>query len=292
MVLAIASHNKWYVHQMDVMSAFLNGSLEEEVYVRQPPGYEIDGQEDKVYILKKSLYGLKQPPRVWYNMIDEYLNIEGFNRIPSHPTLYTKVNQEGKILIVCLYVDDLIFTGYDLSVDGFKKAMKTKFEMIDLGMMKYFLGIEVIQSEGGIFICHSKYANDVLKRFIMLNCKPVVTPIETGTKLSKEDDGSKIDPRMYKRLVGSLMYLTATRLDIMFAVSLISRFMETPKSTHWQAGKRILIYIVGITNFGIQYTSNSNLKLIGYIDSDFVDSIDDRKSTSGYVFSFGSRSVA
>ena len=124
MVLAIATHNKWYVHQMDVMSAFLNGSLEEEVYVRQPPGYEVDGKEDKVYKLKKVVDGLKQALRVWYNRIDEYLNGEGFNRSPSEPTFYTKVNQEGKILIVCLYVDDLIFSR-DLSVDEFKKAMKT-----------------------------------------------------------------------------------------------------------------------------------------------------------------------
>ena len=118
------------------MSAFFNGSLEEQVYVRQPPGYEIDGQEDKVYRLKKSLYGLKQTPKVWYNRIDEYLNSEGFNRSPSEPTLYTKVKQEGKILIVflyvddliftivCLYVDDLIFTG-DIYVSEFKKAIKT-----------------------------------------------------------------------------------------------------------------------------------------------------------------------
>ena len=127
---------------MDVMSAFLNGSLEEEVYVRQPPGYEIDGKEDKVYRLKTALYGLKKAPRVWYNTIDEYLNSEGFSRSPSETTLYTKVNQEGKILIVSLYVDDLIFTR-DLSVDEFKKAMKMEFEMTDLGMMKYFLGIEV-----------------------------------------------------------------------------------------------------------------------------------------------------
>ena len=112
-----------YLNQIDVMSAFFNGSLEEEVYVRQPPGYEVDGQEDKVYRLKKALYGLKQGPRVWYNRIDEYLKSEGFNKILSEPTLYAKVNQEGKILIVCLYVDDLIFTG-GLSVDEFKKAMK------------------------------------------------------------------------------------------------------------------------------------------------------------------------
>ena len=138
MVLATTAHNKWYVHQIYVMSTFFNGSLEEEVYVRQPPGYEVDRQENKVYRLKKTLYGLKQAPRVWYNRIDEYLNIEGFSRSASEPTLYTKVNQEGKILIVCLYVDDLIFTG-DLSIDKFKKSMKTEFEMTDLGTIKYFL---------------------------------------------------------------------------------------------------------------------------------------------------------
>ena len=165
-----------------------NGSLEEEVYVRQPLEYEVDGQEDKVYKLKKALYGLKQAPRVWYNRIDEYLNNEGFNKSLSEPTLYTKVNQEGKILIVCLYVDDLIFSR-DLSVYEFNKAMKTKFEMIDLGMMKYFLGIEVTQYEDGIFINQTKYANDLLKKFRMMNCKPVVTPIAPSTKLSKEDDG-------------------------------------------------------------------------------------------------------
>jgi len=291
MILAIAARNKWSVHQMDVKSAFLNGFLEEEVYVKQPLGYEIDGQEGKVYKLKKALYGLKQAPRVWYSRMDEYLKGEGFKRSPSEPTLYIKVNQEGKILIVCLYVDDLIFTG-DLLINEFKTAMKSEFEMTDLGMMKYFLGIEVNQSEDGIFICQNKYANDLLKRFRMMNCKPAVTPIATGTKLSKYDEGSYVDPTLYKRLVGSLIYLTATRPDIMFAVSLISRFMETPKSTHWQAGKRILRYIAGTTNYGIQYSSNSNFELIGYSDSDFAGSIDDRKSTSGYVFSFGSGAVA
>jgi hypothetical protein len=231
MVLVIAAQNKWIMHQMDIKSAFLNGYLEEEVYVRQPPGYEIDKHRDKVYKLKKSLYGLKQASIVWYSRIDEYLISVGFIRSPSEPTLYTKVNQKGNILIVCLYVDDLIFTG-DLSVDDFKNAMKTKFEMNDLGLMKYFLGIEVDQSDDGIFICQTNYANEVLKRFRMLNCKPAATSMTTGIKLSKYDKGSYVDPTLYKRLVGSLMYLTETQPDIMFVVSLISRFMETPKSTH------------------------------------------------------------
>jgi hypothetical protein len=174
---------------------------------------------------------LKKASRVWYRRIGEYLISVGFNRSPSEPTLYTKVNQEGKILIVFLYVDDLIFTR-DLSVDDFKNAMKTDFEMTDLGLMKYFLGIEVVQSDDGIFICQTKYANEVLKRFRMLNCKLAATPMATGTKLTKYDEGSYVDLTLYKKLVGSLMYLTTMRPDIMFVVSLISRFMETPKSTH------------------------------------------------------------
>ena len=128
-------------------------------------------------------------------------------------------------------MDDFIFTR-DLSIYEFKKSMKTEFEMTDLGMMKHFLGIKVTQSEDGIFINKTKYANDVLKWFRMMNCKPIVIPIATGTKLSKEDDGSKVDPTLYKRLVGSLMYLTATWHDIMFVVNLILRFIESPKNTH------------------------------------------------------------
>jgi hypothetical protein len=153
-------------------------------------------------------------------------------------------------LIVCLYVDDLIFTG-DLSVDDFKNTMKTEFEMIDLGLMKYFLGIEVDQSDDGIFICQTNNANEVLERFRMLNCKLVATPLASDTKLRKYDEGSYVDPNLYKKLVGILMYLTGMGPDIMFFVSLISRFIETPKSTHWQEGKRILRYITRTTDFGI-----------------------------------------
>jgi len=145
--------------------------------------------------------------------------------------LYTKVNQEGKILIVCLYVDDLIFIG-DILVNEFNIAMKTEFEMNNLGMMKYFIGIEINQSEDSICICQTKYEKDILKRFRMVNCKPTVTPIATGTKLSNNDEGSFVDPNLYKKLGGSLMDLTTTRPDIMFAVSLLSRFMKTLKSTH------------------------------------------------------------
>jgi hypothetical protein len=291
MVLAIAAQHNWKVYQMDVKSAFLNGYLEEEVYVQQPPGYEVRGQEDKVYRLKKALYGLKQAPRAWYSRIDSYMIKNEFIRSTSEPTLYTKVNEQGQILIVCLYVDDLIYTG-NLSIDMFKSAMKKEFEMTDLGLMNYFLGIEVTQNDKGIFICQSKYARDVLKRFRMINCSPVSTPVAVGTKLSREQNEMDFDSTIFRKLVGSLMYLTATRPDIMYGVSLISRFMDTPKNSHWQAGKRLLRYIAGTMNHGILYSTSNNLQLVGYTDSDFAGSIDDRKSTSGYAFHLGTGVVA
>ena len=158
-VLAIAGQNKWHVHQMDVKSAFLNGYLEEEVYVEQPKGYEFPSQEHKVYRMKNALYGLKQPPRAWYSQIDSYLTENGFHKSESEPTLYTKVNEQGKMLIVFLYVGDLIFSG-DFCIGYFKVVMESEFEMTDLGLMKFFLGIEVQQSESGIFISQTKYASE------------------------------------------------------------------------------------------------------------------------------------
>lgn len=205
--------------------------------------------------------------------------------------MYTKLNEDGKKLIVCLYVDDLIFTRY-ISIDDFKKIMKREFYITDLVLMKCFLGIELTQCEDGIFICQSKYAKDILKRFRMGNYKRVVTLIAIGTKLNKDDHGSDIDPTLFKQLVGSLMYLTATRPDIMFGVSLISIFMESLRSTHWLVGRRILRYVVGTRNYGIMCASDLYFKLTRYIYSDFAGNFDDRRSTSLYVFSFGLGAVS
>jgi len=156
---------------MDVKSVFLNGFLEKEVYVDQPVGFEVQEQPAKVYRLKKALYGLKKAPRAWYSKIDTYLLKSGFNRSQNEPTLYTKIDQQGKILIVCLYVDDMIYTG-NLELTIFKHVMQFEFEMTDLGIMKYFLGIEVDQSTKGIFFCQQKYATNIIKIFFMEDCNP------------------------------------------------------------------------------------------------------------------------
>eukprot|EP00253_Pinus_taeda_P035853 PITA_35853 len=257
-VLSIEAQNKWKVYQMDVKSMFLNGVLMEDVYIEQPPGYEKKGQEHKVCRLKKALYGLKQAPIAWYSRIDSYLLENGFENCEGEPTLYIKEN-DGKILIVVLYVDDVIFTGNDdYLIKNFKAVMKEEFEMTDMGLLRYFLGIEVEQSENGIFISQAKYVNEVLERFNMQDSKAAITPTVMGLKLSKEDSSKGFDPSLYKSIVGSLMYLTATRPDIMHVVSLIFRFMERPKEAH----------------------------------CDWVGSVDDQKRTSGYVFHMGSGAIS
>eukprot|EP00253_Pinus_taeda_P029928 PITA_29928 len=244
-VLSIAAQNKWKVYQMDVKSAFLNGVLMEEVYIEQPIGYEKKGEEHKVCKLKKALYGLKQAPRAWYSRIDSYLLENGFEKCEGEPTVYIK-EKDGKLLIVVLYVDDVIFTGNDDQlIKNFKSVMKEEFEITDMGFLRYFLGIEIDQNEKGIFISQARYVNQVLSRFNMQECKAAITPTVMGLKLSREDSSKDFDPSLYKSIVGSLMYLTATRPDIMYAVSLISRFMERPKEAHWQAAKRILRYVKG-----------------------------------------------
>lgn len=170
--------------------------------------------------------------------------------------------------------------------------MKEECEMTDMGLLRYFLGIKVEQSGNGIFISQAKYVNEVLERFNMQESKATITPTVMGLKLSKEDNSKDFDPSLYKSMVGSLMYMTATRPDIMYDVSLISRFMERPKEAHWQAAKIILRYVNGTKRFGILYTTLECLDLIGYIDSDWDGSVDDQKSTSGYVFHMGSGAIS
>ncbi|KAH9726279.1 hypothetical protein KPL70_008204 [Citrus sinensis] len=214
--------NKWKIFQMDVKSAFLNGFLEEEVYIEQQLGYVVKGHEEKVLRLKKALYGLKQAPRAWNNRIDKYFQEKGFTKCPYEHALYVK-EKDGDILIVCLYVDDLIFTGSNPSLfEEFKRVMIKEFEMTDIGLMACYLGIEVKQNEEGIVISQESYAKEILKKFKMNDCKPISTPVECGVKLSKHDEGEDIDPTFFKSLVGSLRYLTCTRPDILYVVGLVS----------------------------------------------------------------------
>ena len=288
MLLALTAQKGWKTYQLDVKSAFLNGYLQEEIYVEQPEGFQVKGQEEKVYLLKKALYGLKQAPRAWYSRIDEHLQSLGFVKSPSEATLYVK-GTDANLIVVSVYVDDLLVTGSNEKlVKEFKAEMLKVFEMTDLGLMSYFLGMEVKQDHDGVFISQKKYAKEILNKFHMEDCKRTSTPMNQKEKFSKDDGTEKVDESQYRSLIGCLMYLTATRPDIMFSVSLLSRFMHCACEVHFQAAKRIVRYIKGTTNYGIKYSYCQNFKLHGYSDSDWAGSIDDMRSTTGFCFNFGS----
>jgi hypothetical protein len=290
LVLALAASHKWEVHQMDVKSAFLHGDLKEEIYMEQPPGY-VQNDSSLVCRLKKSLYGLKQAPRAWYAKMDSFLIATGFSRCHSDPNVYTK-KVGSHLIILVLYVDDLILTGSDSKLlNHVKTSLKKKFEMTDLGFLHYFLGLQVLQTNEGIFLSQSKYACDLLHRFHMDDCKPSPSPFQSGVKLSATCTSPEVDATLYRQLVGSLLYLTHTRPDLSFVVGLVARYMQTPHESHWKAAKRILRYVRGTVQFGIHYSSGGTPLLVGFTDSDWAGDPDDQKSTAGYVFSLGSGPV-
>lgn len=208
-------------------------------------------------------------------------------------TLFIKTEAGNKILIVSLYVDDLIYTGNDESLlQRFKSCMKKEFDMTDLGKMKYFLGVEVIQDADEIFIHQKKYAGEILESFNLLNGNEVKNPIVPGTRLSKSGDGNKVDLTTYKQLIGSLMYITSTRPDLMYVVCLLSRYMADPYEQHMEAAKRVLRYMKGTLGFGVFYRRKEVSELMVYTDSDYAGDIDDRRSTSGYAFLLSGGAVA
>ena len=282
--MALATQKGWRLFQLDVKSAFLNGVLHEEVYVDQPLGFVIKNREDEGYILKKSLYGLKQALRAWYEEINSYFTKAGFQRSPNEATLYVKTAESG-ILIVSLHVDDIIYTGSSNKLMmKFKTEMMRQYEMTDLGLLHHFLGLGVIQADSYIFLHQKKYAKTLLDKFGFKDCKSIVTPLTVNEKLSKMDGSEQADESLYRQIVGSLLYLTATRPYIMFAASLLARFMHGPTKKHMGTAKRVLRYIQGTLDYGIAYEKGKEAVLIGHCDSDWSGSEDDMKNTSGYEF--------
>lgn len=293
-IFAFAAQRGMKIHQLDVKSAFLYGMLEETVFVEQPQGYEVQGKEEKVYRLKKALYGLKQAPRAWYGRIEGYFLKEGFKKCPHEPTLFVK-SAEGSddFLIVSIYVDDLIITGTTPAlIEQFKTSMKSEFDMSDMGEMCYFLGVEVNQTEDGIHLSQRKYAREILERFNMEDCNEVRNPIVPGCKLIKDDQSGFVDAAVYKQMVGCVMYLAATRPDIMFIAGQLCRYMEAPTEQHMAAMKKLLRYIQGTKELGIFYKKGGSDRLVAYSDSDYAGDHDNRRSTSGYVCFLSGAAIA
>ncbi|GJZ48691.1 putative ribonuclease H-like domain-containing protein [Tanacetum coccineum] len=255
--------------------------IEEEVYVCQPPGFEDPDFPDKVYKVEKALYGLHQAPRAWYETLSTYLLDNGFQRGKIDKTLFIK-RYKGDILLVQVYVDDIIFgsTKKELCI-AFKKLMHEKFQMSSMGELTFFLGLQVKQKKDGIFISQDKYVDEILKKFGFTEVKTASTPMETQKPLLKDEDGEEVDVHMYRSMIGSLMYLTSSRPDIMFAVCACARYQVNPKVSHLHAVKRIFRYLKGQPKLGIWYPKDSPFDLVAHTDSDYVGASLDRKSTTG-----------
>ncbi|WVZ83459.1 hypothetical protein U9M48_030605 [Paspalum notatum var. saurae] len=290
---ALAAHEGWKLHHLDVKSAFLNGDLKEEVYVAQPPGFVIAGQERRVLRLHKALYGLRQAPRAWNAKLDRTLVALGFKRCEEEHGVYTRGEGRRRVLLG-VYVDDLILTGAeDDAITSFKDEMKSSFKMSDLGCLSYYLGIEVKQDEGRITLCQAAYAAKLLDKAGMAGCNTVHTPMETGLKLSKDSPNPPVDATFYRSIVGSLRYLVHTRPDITFAVGMASRFMASPTTEHMSVVKHLLRYIAGTIHYGLVYNrQEGGLTLCGYSDSDMAGDMDGRRSTSGVLYCLGRSPVS
>jgi hypothetical protein len=265
---------------MDVKSAFINGPIKEEVYVEQPPGFEDSEYPDYVYKLSKALYGLKQAPRAWYECLRDFLITNGFKVGKADPTLFTKTVANG--LFVCqIYVDDIIFGSTNKSTcEEFSRIMIQKFEMSMMGELKYFLGFQVKQLQEGTFISQTKYIQDILNKFGMKDAKPIKTPMGTNGHLDLDMGGKSVDQKVYRSMIGSLLYLCASRPNIMLSVCMCARFQADPKEVHLRAMKRIMRYLVYTPKFGLWYPRGSTFDLIGYSDADWAGCKIDRKSTS------------
>ncbi|GJW69014.1 putative ribonuclease H-like domain-containing protein [Tanacetum coccineum] len=290
--LAYALFKDFVVYQMDVKSAFLYGKIKEEVYVCQPPGFEDPDFPDRVYKVEKALYGLHQAPRAWYETLSTYLLDNGFQRGKIDKTLFIR-RVKSDILLVQVYVDDIIFgsTKKSLCIE-FEKMMHKKFQMSSMGELTFFLGLQVKQKEDGIFISQDKYVTEILKKFGFTDVKTASTPMETHKPLLKDADGEDVDEHLYSSMIGSLMYLTSLRPNIMFAVCTCARYQVNPKVLHLYAVKKIFRYLKGQPKLGLWYLKDSPFDLVAYTDSDYARASLDRKSTIGGCQFLGCRLIS
>ncbi|GJU17001.1 retrovirus-related pol polyprotein from transposon TNT 1-94 [Tanacetum coccineum] len=290
--LAFAAHMNMVIYQMDVKTAFLNGNLREEVYVSQPDGFVDPDKPNHVYKLKKALYGLKQAPRAWYDMLSSFLISNDFSKGSVDPTLF--IRREGNdLILVQIYVDDIIFAASTPELcDLFAKIMCSKFKMSMMGKISFFLGLQISQSPRGIFINQSKYALESLKKYGYESCDPVDTPMVEKSKLDEDKEGKAVDPSHYRGMIGTLLYLTASRPDLQFAICMCARYQARPTEKHLNAVKRIFRYLKGTVHRGLWYPKDSSFALTAFADADHAGCQDTRRSTSGSIQLLGDRLVS
>nr|GEX23975.1 hypothetical protein [Tanacetum cinerariifolium] len=278
--LAYALYMGFTVYQMDVKSAFLYGTIDEEVYVMQPHGFQDLDFPAKVYKVEKAMYGLHQAPRAWYGILSKYLLTNGFQKGTIDQTLFIR-RQRGNFILVQVYMDDIIFGSSNLQLcREFEALMHEKFQMTVMGELNFFLGLQVLQKEDGIFLSQDKYVGDILKKFGYSDVRSSNTPMNKENPWGKDGTKKDVDLHLYRSMIGSLMYLTASRPDIMFTVYAYARHQVTLKECHLHAVKRIFRYLKGHPKLGLWYPKESPFDLVAYSDSDYDGATQDHKSTT------------
>lgn len=267
LVVASASAFGWPISQMDVVTAFLNGTLKELIFMDQPAGFEVAGKEHLVCRLKRSIYGQKQSPRTWCDEVDSFFRQIGCTSSLLDPNQY--IFRKGKdIAIIIMFVDDLLITGSSTKlINSIKDQLCSKYDMKDLGTARRYLGVDLLVTDTGILMHQADCCHGLIKDNSMENCRPVKTPLPEELTLSAETGTAEFDFTTYCRLVGKLIYLTNPRPDLSFAV-VVSRFMAHPWQAHWDAAVHILRYIKGTVDLGISFQRCPELELKGFTDSD------------------------
>ena len=291
MVLAIAGLKDLEVHQMDVKTTFLNGYLNEEIYMEQPEGFSAPGQEMKVCRLVKSLYGLKQAPKQWHEKFDNVMLSHGFKINECDKCVYVKDDEHGYV-IVCLYIDDMLIVGSDdKMITSTNNMLNSRFDMKDMGLADVILGIKIKRTSDGLVLSKSHYVDNILGKFDKEKSGIARTPVNVTLHFSK-NKGESVAQVEYSRVIGSLMYLmSCTRPDIAYAVNKLSRYTSNPGAMHWKGIMRVLKYLRFTRDYGLHYT-RYHVVLEGYSDANWISNVKDSKSYSGYVFTLGGAAVS
>ena len=283
-LLSLVAAEDLELHQLDVKTAFLNGELEEDLWIEEPEGYKQKGHGYACH-LKKALYGLRQAPRAWHARLKKELEAAGFYASSTDPGLFIKRDGQSYIFVL-VWVDDMLLAAKKTAdLEMVKAKLRGAFEITDMGEAKYFLGMELVRDRraGELKLSQQRMTADLLSQYEMADCKPKSTPLSAGAKLTKE--GEPLNDPCYSELVGSLLYLsTCTRPDISQAVGALSRYMSAPTQEHWTAAKGVLRYLAGTKSYGIKYSRAEKAPVYGYCDADYAGDIDTRRSTTGYVF--------
>jgi transposase InsO family protein len=301
-LLAIGNQFDLEIHQMDVVAAYLNGDISEDIYMKQPDGFISKNFPNKVCKLNRSLYGLKQSGRCWNEKIDRYLKSQGYQQSDADPCIYHRTKNVGGrmvLLYIGVYVDDTIFMSNDTATLHSEKAkISEEFSMDDRGEIHFILGMEIRRDRANkiLTISQKQYLETVLERFGMSDCNPISTPVETGKRFERlTEDAETVDVKIYQAAIGSLNYAAiATRPDISLAVGLLSQHMVRPGKEHWSGVKRILRYLKGTLDLGLKFeaTSSDDFVLHGYSDADWAGCPESRKSTSGQLFKLGNSLIS